>query len=169
MKKILESMCNTTKLVSVCADLEDQDVFSVGYVVFTNEEYCLIDGLNTEGFRDGIKVRKITDIIVIEEGGAYEKNILELATKCVDKNKNKPLFVPEFENLTELLTKLSERQVKIDLFYGKPEYKYTGFVKSIDNGIIILDKIDEEGHHDGVVYLIVGNIQGADYSFKETK
>lgn len=163
MKNVLELYSNRNELVSICADKEDQDTFSVGYIKDLSNELFVIDSYDSDGCRDGIKVRKISDVIVIESGGSYEKKIQNSIESVDDLNTGKVLFIPSIENFHALLRGLSAKKILVEIYYGLPEYKYVGIISEIDAHLVRIEKKDEFGENDGVGYLLIDKIQGLDY------
>ncbi|PCK33199.1 hypothetical protein [Pseudoalteromonas piscicida] len=163
IKNILTLQKELGNLVSVCADKEDQDAFSVGYIVELSDSLVLIDSYDGEGCRDGGKLRKVDDVIVVETNGQYEQKIASLIDSSNDENKNSTVYKPNIRSLIDAVNDLKSEFVKVDIYFGLPEFKYSGKILDVKDGVIHLEKVDEENEDDGEAFLILDLVQGIDY------
>lgn len=164
LKEILKTLSKDKKLSSICADTEDQNSFSVGFVEWVGKEIILIKSYTPDGEYDGFKIRKISDIIVIENDGKYEFDILDKieVVEKYRKQASSSVFEP-LDTIFDVIQKLMKDKVLVTLFYGSPEYKYQGIIENINSNFLTLNSFDEYKQVNGNSYLICENISAIDF------
>lgn len=155
--------------VDVCLYTDNPDKFMYGRILASNEVDTAFYSISPEGGYDGVNMIPTDSISRIEVGGQYSAKMQSLIfenayeqfshTLCDDNIRNQLLELSFDEN----------KVITIELLDSGYDDIY-GIVKSVfDDGCIIINRIDEYGIDDGLVYIISDDITRITYENDRTR
>jgi len=134
--------------ISVYTNKNDTDRFSFGFIQDISEEHVLIESVSPLGFYDGYIIKEKEEIYRIDRMDSYGKKMRKLFSlrqqshQIVErKTDNLILNLMYFANENRLV-------VTIELF-NSGSYDLQGHVGVIQDNVVTIEKLDENGASDG--------------------
>ena len=149
-EKILE-ICGKDEIVSIY-NYDDNEKFDVGFILAASEEYYIIKNINEEGKYNGYILGEMSNISALGVRENYLYNILVLYDMAKRRHLLKDI---EGSNLiVELLNYSKKENYIISLEVNNSgNFDVQGFISSVDEKCIIVDKINDDGKKDGYIYI----------------
>ena len=143
--------------VDVCLYTDNPDKFMYGRILASNEVDTAFYSISPEGGYDGVNMIPTDSISRIEVGGQYSAKMQSL------------IFDHAYEQFSHTLSSDENKVITIELLDSGYDDIY-GIVKSVfDDGCIIINRIDEYGIDDGLVYIISDDITRITYENDRTR
>lgn len=160
LEKHLSNFLGKNKIVSIYSNYEDRSHFVAGFVKSFSEEDVIIKHISPEGYSDGIIVIKADDIFQIEYDGKYENRIEQLFKIFSNSSENaKNNNVESCSSLLDIL-EYSKNNRKIVTAFGEDFMAIaSGFVESIEESVLTILKINEDGVADGKIVFFEDEIR----------
>jgi hypothetical protein len=150
MLKQLEEAKNNKQLLEIYRNLSDVGKFRAGKVLNTNEKYTILADISADGLYDGFSLIVTENIFQINKNTRYLKN-LEILYEAKKQNhfefnvENKDLIQGFFD-----VVKKHELVVTVEI---SQEATIQGLVKSIEDDIVVISALTNDGVPDGETYV----------------
>lgn len=148
MKNKLTKLIETQKICCIYTNVDNLDRFNVGYILLCDDKYFIVESIGLYGKKDGISCGIIDDIIKIESGDEYCKNIEQLFIYHKEKRYPKLNFKDNLLNNMISYIKENEAICTIELCDSN-NYDAIGFVSNFDSDVIDIEAISQNGKSDG--------------------
>ncbi len=160
MKKVLESLCEGNKLVSIYCDESEFENFMVGKILAVYSQHVLIENYSPEGKYDGISCFPIKDIIKFDRSSLYLEQIKKLKEENYKKENSN--FVGK-DIITEILVYLQMKKNPAEFYLSWGE-RIEGYVQSILNEeYLICDVADSYGNIESETLFSIQDIRILSY------
>lgn len=150
--KELKNYAGTDKLISIYDDIDDVNSFYLGFIIDIDDDFVLIDAVDTRGLEDGFKLIGLSDVFLIQNDIMYSEKMMKLFKL---KNQEKDTIDVIKNNVfLSLLKKAYEESLLVEI---NEDENYIGYVKEYKTGLKI-DVISEYGDDIGPTYIDSENI-----------
>jgi hypothetical protein len=150
MLKQLEEAKNNKQLLELYRDLSDIEKFRAGKVLNANEEYTILADISADGLYDGFSLFITENIFQINKNTRYLKS-LEILYET--KKQNHFRFDVENEDLIQGFLEVAKNQELVVIVEISEEGTIQGLVKSIEDDIVVLSALTNDGVLDGETYV----------------
>ncbi|VEU82137.1 hypothetical protein [Acholeplasma hippikon] len=144
---ILKMFIDSKETIALYLNPDDPNMFVVGEVLNVSEEYFLIKMTDPYGRHDGYLLNNIEDITKIETDSIYLNKLLQIS----DQLSMNIIFSDKEDILHQVLTYLYEHEVLATFSFLSSEHKVIGYIQSIQDGLIFVKQINNDGKVDGKV------------------
>ena len=146
------------EVCNIYHDENDTLRFSVGFILGYDEKFFVIESIDPNGKSDGFKCGLMDSIIKIESSTNYTNNIGKLF-KFYEQNRNN-LIVNEDMVLDLLNFAKQNNKICSIILCESNNDDIVGFVESVENDLLNIRQINENGENDGSAFLDLGRISG---------
>ncbi|WP_394136879.1 hypothetical protein [Cytobacillus oceanisediminis] len=150
MLKQIEEAKNNKHLLEIYRDLSDVGKFKAGRVLNANEEYTILADISADGLYDGFSLILTENIFQINKNTRYLKN-LEILYEA--KKQNHFRYDVENEDLIQGFFEVAKKQEFVVIVEISEEATIQGLVKSIEDDIVVLSALTNDGVLDGETYV----------------
>lgn len=150
MLKQLEEAKNNKHLLEIYRNLSNVEKFRAGKVLNANEEYTILADISPDGLYDGFSLIVTDKIFQINKNTRYLKN-LEILYEA--KKQNHFRFDVENEDLIQGFFEVAKKQELVITVEISEEVTIQGLVKSIEDDIVVISALTNDGVLDGETYI----------------
>ena len=170
MKQYLKTI-NSKKLYEIYSNFDDIDKFLVGYVVAKDNQFILIDEIDTYGNQDGWCCLRLDEIIQYKTNTKYLKTIELLNVYNGNNRRSFALENPQ-EVLFSFLSfiKANHKVCSFELCNSKTQ-DIIGYIENIDKktNTAIVKNIDNYGQKDGESIVDLSMVSSVEFDNLDTK
>lgn len=162
----LQNAIEKRSLVSVFFNINNSQHLSAGFIHDISDEQVIIKHISKQGLYDGYVIRRLVDILRVDTNGDYEKRLFSLynlndQTHAALLLKSK--CIKESNLFKEILISAQELNFAVSLLLnGDDEEDLSGWVKNVNDTVVVLSKISYYGHNDGKTILKLEDIVAID-------
>lgn len=150
MLKQLEKAKNNKQLLEIYRDLSNVEKFRAAKVLNANGEYTILADISPDGLYDGFSLILTEKIFQINKNTQYLKN-LDILYEA--KKQNHYRFDVENENLILGFFDVAKKQDLVVLVELLEVARIQGFVKRIEDDIVVIAALTNDGVPDGDTYV----------------
>jgi len=148
MKSILLNEMAKKKMVSLYTDTSETDKFAVGFILGVNDDFLLLNSIETNGMNDGLYLMQLEDVFRVSFDGEYEEKI----KKLYEMQGQKPMPNMQDDDLFSVFfTYAKNNSMIVSLKVCDSEvYDISGLVEEISGETIRLKCFSNYGKDDGI-------------------
>ncbi|QJT10483.1 hypothetical protein [Oceanidesulfovibrio marinus] len=172
IRSILIEAQKERKLVAMYVDPSDQTSCSVGLVHHVDTDWYVLKSFDTIGADDGFELRKIEHLYRVDVQGPYEKKIDFLRKHYLETFRAVDLHVIDDEKkdfVTMCLEEMLRSDAIVYIWTEDEEYASIGYVRSVEDGVVMLQTVDDFGRIDSDVYIEIGTIEAVDFNPRKSQ
>ena len=162
MNDIIKQLCNTGELVELYTNREDYDKFGVGYITACTDNEYLVHNCDDKDLDDGYYVMHNDATYIIQHHTMYLKNMLHFIKPKPDKYDLPKGYWPELDLYHVVFNLCQQKQLiaVVRLYNG---FECFGWVKSFNDEMLEIDRVDGDGMPDGTTILRIEDIKMAGF------
>ena len=168
MDDIIKQLCNTGELVELYTNRDDYDKFGVGYITTCTDNEYLVHNFDEKDLDDGYYVMHNDATYIIQHHTLYLKNMLHFIKPKPDKYNLPRGYWPELD-LYHTVLNLCQQELLIAVVRLDNGFECFGWVKSFNNEVLEIDRVDGDGMPDGTTYLRMEDIKMIGFGGLEEK
>ena len=158
MNDIIKQLCNTNELVELYTNPDDYDKFGVGYIIACTDNEYLVHTFDEKDLDDGYYVMHNDDTYIIQHHTLYLKNMLQFIKPKPAKYDLPKGYWPELD-LYQVGLNLCHQELLIADVRLDNDFECFGWVKSFNNEVLEIDRVDVDGMPDGTTWLRMEDIK----------
>ncbi|WP_445492634.1 hypothetical protein [Niallia sp. 03133] len=155
MKKELLKAIVSKEFIEIYTDVDHAAKFEVGKVLKFSEDFVLLASVSPIGMYDGFHLLTTDDIYQINKNTKYINNIKKLYTI---KQQSHLDFDGKNEHLMLSLLKFAVKNKLVIFVKLFQEGMVQGLVKKIENEMLVVSILDDDGEYDGEAYIRLEDI-----------
>lgn len=157
MLEILREVCKCGKYVAIYHD-DSNGNFAFGRVLAVNEEFIAVYSISKNAEYNGIVISRTESVIRIETDNQYIEKMKKLIDSSLyDITDQISIDESRIVESVLLMAKENKKIVSIDILNREFD-DITGFVDIIDDGICMIQQINDYGYQDGISYVNIRDI-----------
>lgn len=168
MNDIIKQLCNTGELVELYHNRDDYDKFRVGYIIACTDNEHLVHEFDDNDLDDGYYVMQNDSVYIIQHHTIYLKNMLQFIKPKPDKYDLPKGYWPELD-LFHVVLNLCQQERLMACVWLHNGFECLGWVKSFNDEVVEIDRVDCDGLPDGTTYLHMEDIKLVGFSGLEMK
>jgi hypothetical protein len=150
MKKTLEKLMIEKKLCALYTNKEEPTRFTVGYILSMDENFILLETVDTHGNYDGFMCRPINEINLVDIDSLYNRGIETMMRHRKSQSRNITFYGDNMIDILMRFIKDTNHICTLCLCHpdGSDIYAY---VQEIDDETITLREVNFDGFDDGTL------------------
>ena len=168
MDNIIRQLCNNGELVELYTNRDDYDKFGVGYIIACTDNEYLVHNFDEKDLDDGYYVMHNDATYIIQHHTPYLKNMLQFIKPKPDKYDLPRGYWPELD-LYYVVLNLCQQELLIAVVRLDNGFECFGWVKSFNNEVLEVDRVDGYGMPDGTTCLRMEDIKMIGFGGLEEK
>ena len=168
MNDIIKQLCNKNELVELYTNRDDYDRFGVGYIIACTDNEYLVHTFDEKDLDNGYYVMHNDSIYIIHHHTIYLKNMLRFIKPKPDKYDLPKGYWPELD-LYHVVLNLCQQEMQIAVVRLENGFECFGWVKSFNNEVLEIDRVDGDGTPDGTTCLLMEDIKMVGFGGLEEK
>ena len=168
MDDIIKQLCNAGELVELYTNRDDYDKFRVGYIIACTDNEYLVHEFDDNNLDDGYYVMHNDATYIIQHHTLYLKNMLQFIKSKPIKYDLPKGYWPELD-LYHVVLNLCQQERLMAVVRLHNGFEGIGWVKSFNDEVVEIDRVDAYGEPDGITYLRMEDIKLASFSGLEEK
>ncbi len=169
---VLQSALSEKRIVSLHFNPDNQSTFSVGYIVYFDAEWILLESIDTDGADEGYELRDHESLFRVDARGKYEDKI-ELLSKQYKPGQRELIISHETMGdmpVMEYLFQESKKNNRIIVVWTDDEYdSIIGYVTSYGESVVAIQEVDDYGNRDAEIYLKIESVRSLDIDSKKCR
>ena len=168
MNDIIKQLCNTGELVELYTNRDDYEKFGVGYITACTDNEYLVHSFDDNNLDDGYYVMHNDATYIIQQNTLYLKNMLQFIKPKPDKYDLPKGYWPELDLYHVVLNLCQQERLTADVRLDNG-FECFGWVKSFNDEVIEIDRVDSYGMLDGTSCLRMEDIKLVGFGGLEEK